>query len=110
MQNLRAGDNWNQVLVKVIQEFVDYVIVVQTPAMTSQIEGYFHKEIATALERQKLFAYGVRFILPIMLSDCTLLGNLNDFHSIRLDVPGGFEQLTDAIKTDWQQRRKQAAA
>lgn len=109
-QNLRTGDNWDRVLVKVIQEFVDYVIVVQTPALTSQIEGYFYKEIAAALDRQKKFSTKVRFILPIMLSDCNLLEELHDFHAIHLDVAGGFEQLVDAIKTDWQQRQKQAAA
>jgi hypothetical protein len=111
-QKLRAGDNWNLQLVKVIQEFVDYVIVVQTPNMTTQIEGYFHKEIATALDRQKSFAYGVRFILPIMLSDCKLLAQFDDakLHNIHLDVTGGFEQLVDAIKSDWQQRQKGGAA
>ena len=87
-------------------------IVVQTPVMTGQIEGYFHKEIATALDRQIKFSLGVRFILPIMLSDCKLLAQFDDakLHNIRLDVTGGFEQLTDAIKTDWQQRPKKGAS
>ena len=35
-QNLRAGDDWNRVLLDVIARRVDYVIVVQTPAMTTQ--------------------------------------------------------------------------
>jgi hypothetical protein len=109
-QNLRAGDNWDRLLVKIIEEFVDYVIVVQTPAMTSKDEGYFNKEIDTALNRQKKFSIGLRFILPIMLSDCNLLAHLHDFHAIPLDVTGGFEQLVDAIKTDWQKRRKPVAA
>ena len=110
IQNLRTGDDWNQLLVHVIQKQVDYVIVVQTPAMTSQFEGYFHKEIATALDRQKYFAEGFRFILPIMLSDQKILAQLKGLHAIRLDVTGGFEQLVDAIKSDWELRRKQVAA
>lgn len=107
-QNLRAGDNWDRLLVQVIHKIVDYVIVVQTPAMTGQFEGYFHKEIATALDRQKHFAEGFRFILPIMHSDQKILEQLKDFHAIRLDTQDGFRQLVDAIKTDWQRRRKQA--
>ena len=109
-QNLHAGDNWDRQLVHVIENVVNYVVVVQTPAMINQIEGYFYKEIATALDRQKKFSTEVRFILPIMLSDCNLLAQLHDFHVIRLDAQDGFQQLVDAIKTDWQQRLKQVAA
>jgi len=108
-QNLRTGDNWDRQLVHVIENVVNYVVVVQTPAMTSRLEGYFYKEIATALDRQKKFSTGVRFILPVMLSDCKLLVQLYDFHVIRLDVAGGFQQLADAIKSDWQQRQLQVA-
>jgi TIR domain/SIR2-like domain len=109
-QNLRAGDNWDRQLVHVIQKIVDYVVVVQTPAMTGQIEGYFHKEIATALDRQKYFAEGFRFILPVMHSDQQILAQLQSFHAIRLDTSDGLQKLIDAIKTDWQQRQSKDAA
>ena len=36
-QDLRAGDKWSQVLLGVINRKVDYVVVVQTPGMTTAI-------------------------------------------------------------------------
>lgn len=38
-QNLCAGDNWNRQLVHVIEKLVDYVVVVQSPAMIGRVEG-----------------------------------------------------------------------
>jgi TIR domain/SIR2-like domain len=109
-QNLRAGDNWDSLLVHVIENFIDYFIVVQTPAMTGQVKGYFHKEIARALDQEEYFGGRYRFILPVMYSDQEILKNLKKLHAIRLDLENGFQQLTDAIKTDWQQRPKKGAS
>ena len=51
-QDLRAGDKWSQVLLGVINRKVDYVVVVQTPGMTTAIRGVFHREIEAALLRE----------------------------------------------------------
>jgi TIR domain-containing protein/SIR2-like protein len=107
-QNLRAGDNWDRQLVHVIENRVDYVVVVQTPAMTSQVEGYFYKEIDAALERQKRFATEFRFILPVTLSIGEGMARLRDLHNISLYEPSGFASLIDAIQSDWQRRQGQA--
>ncbi|HZC02034.1 MAG TPA: toll/interleukin-1 receptor domain-containing protein [Gammaproteobacteria bacterium] len=107
-QNLRAGDNWDRQLVHVIEKLVDYVVIVQTLAMTSQVEGYFYKEIDAVLERQKRFATGFRFVLPITLSTCEGMARLRDLHNISLYEPSGFASLIDAIQTDWQRRQGQA--
>src|SRR5215510_1519042 len=45
-QSLRVGDNWYRVLVQVLHKQVDYVVVVQTPAMVRRLEGSFYMEIA----------------------------------------------------------------
>jgi TIR domain-containing protein/SIR2-like protein len=107
-QNLRAGDNWDRQLVHVIENRVDYVVVVQTPAMTSQVEGYFYKEIDAALERQKRFATEFRFVLPITLSIGEGMARLRDLHNISLYEPSGFASLIDTIQSDWQRRQGQA--
>jgi hypothetical protein len=110
-QNLRAGDNWNRQLVHVIENRVDYVVVVQTRAMTSQVvegyfyEGYFYKEIEAALERQKRFATEFRFVLPVTLSTGEGIARLCDLHNISLSESSGFASLIDAIQTDWQRRQ-----
>ncbi len=107
-QNLWAGDNWDRQLVHVIEKLVDYVVVVQTLAMTSQVEGYFYKEIDAALERQRRFATGFRFVLPVTLSTYEGMARLRDLHNISLYESSGFASLIDAIQIDWQRRQGQA--
>lgn len=109
-QNLRTGDNWDRQLVHVINQQANYVIVVQTPAMTSQIEGYFYKEIATALDRQQKIADGFRFILPVTLGGTAVLPQLQQLHQIAVDQLDGLAQLVAAIHSDWDQRQKKAVA
>jgi len=109
-QNLRAGDNWDLQLIHIINTAVDYVLVAQSPSMLKRIEGYFHKEINTALDRQQKFGLGFAFILPVQLSDCDKLQQLAHLHSIRLDTPAGLKQLTAAITEDWQKRKNRVAA
>lgn len=110
IQKLRGGDNWDRQLVHVIEKIVDYVIVIQTPEMIGKIESYFYKEIATALERQKKFAVGTRFIVPVALSSKCILPQLQGLHYISLDKTDGLLRLIETIQADWQERRKHIAA
>ena len=105
-QDLRAGDNWDRHLVHVINQSVDYMIVIQTPAMEGRTEGFFYKEIATAKNRQSNMSSKFRFILPISLKGDIRLPELAEFHQVRLDEPNGLNQLIDAIQTDWNQRSR----
>jgi hypothetical protein len=109
-QNLRAGDNWDRQLKQVINRQVDYVIVVQTPAMIRQIEGYFYKEITIALDRQQTIAEGFRFILPVTLGGSAVLPQLQQLHQIAVDRLDGLAQLVEAIHSDWDLRPKKAVA
>lgn len=110
-QNLRARDNWDLQLIHVINRVVNYFIVVQTPAMSNQFEGYFHKEIATALDRQQKIADGFRFILPVTLGGTDGLDKLQQFHQIsHVDQLEGLAKLVEAIHSDWAQRQKKKEA
>jgi TIR domain/SIR2-like domain len=102
-QDLRAGDNWDNTLKDVISLRVDYAIVVQTPAMTSRIEGVFHREVAAALIRQGGMA-DFRFVIPIRLGDCPMLSALEHVHAIDVGTPEGIEALARSIEEDWQRR------
>ena len=53
-QQLRAGDNWARLLLQVIEKQVNYVVVVQTQAMTTAEQGWFPLEIETALRRDTM--------------------------------------------------------
>jgi hypothetical protein len=107
-QDLRAGDNWNRVLLDVIERRVDYLVAVQTPAMTARIEGVFHREIATALQRQaemgELDGVQLRFLIPIRIGRCPLLSVLSHAHVIDVDPTEGVGALVQSIQEDWQRR------
>jgi hypothetical protein len=118
-QDLRAGDDWNQKLIRVIQKMVDYVIVLQTEEMLSRTEGVFHREIKEAQVRQSgMSEYRgekLRFLIPVRCGDCGILSDLENRHVIDLDAPGGEEALADSILEDWRNRaaltgRSQAVA
>jgi len=107
-QNLRAGDDWNQKLIRVIQKMVDYVIVLQTEEMLSRTEGVFHREIREAQVRQWGMAEyegeKLRFLIPVQCGACGILSELEDRHVIDIDAPGGEDALADSILEDWRRR------
>lgn len=107
-QDLRAGDNWNRVLIDVIEKRVNYVIVVQTPAMSSRIEGVFQDEIDAALKRQSKMGeyegHQLRFLLPVRLGECDPLSKLKHMHAIDVGDAAGITALVQSIDEDWQRR------
>lgn len=107
-QDLRVGDGWNRVLIDVIKERVDYVIVVQTPVMTTRIKGVFYREIATALEKQvemgEYEGQKLRFLLPVKIGVCEPLSDLATFHVIDVSELAGVDSLVTAIQEDWGRR------
>ncbi len=107
-QDLRAGDDWNRVLVDVIARRIDYVVVVQTPTLLSRITGVFHREIEVALKRQsemgELHGQRLRFVLPVKLGACETLSALSSAHVLTLRDPTDVERLVGSIQEDWERR------
>jgi hypothetical protein len=104
-QNLRGGDRWHQVLGKTIQEWVDYFVVLETPAMLARRESYYYLEIDEALKRARRFQRDTKFIFPAQLLPCERLGELADRQRNDLTLPQGLEQLATDILHDWTHRR-----
>ncbi|HEX6087491.1 MAG TPA: toll/interleukin-1 receptor domain-containing protein [Thermoanaerobaculia bacterium] len=105
-QDLRSGDRWEDVLLDVIGQKVDYVIVVQTAAMARRIEGVYHQEIDAALKRQRRMGFSgdqqLRFLHPVRLGDCPLHPRLKELHVIdAADIDG----LAQSILEDWTSRQ-----
>lgn len=100
-QNLRGGDHWNRLLGKAINEWVDYVVVLETPAMLRRTESYYYKEIDLALERARGFRQGARFIFPAQLMACERLEELAHLQRTDLIRPNGLEKLAQEIRDDW---------
>jgi len=107
-QDLRAGDKWNEVLLDVIKRKVDYVIVLQTFAMTTAIRGVFHREIEAARSRDAEMGESdgqkLRFLIPVKIGDCAPLSSLKNFHVIDVAEDEGVDLLVKSILEDWDKR------
>ena len=108
-QDLRAGDDWDRVLLDVIAKRVDYVIVVQTPMMVSRTEGVFYREITAAARRQgemgEFEGQRLRFLIAVTLGDCKPLATLSAGHVIDVGPEEGVAALAASILEDWDRRK-----
>jgi nucleotide-binding universal stress UspA family protein len=104
-QDLRSGDRWEDVLLDVIGQKVDYVIVVQTAAMARRIEGVYHQEIDAALKRQRRMGFAgdqqLRFLHPVRIGECPLHPRLKELHVIDAKE---VDALARSILEDWEHR------
>jgi hypothetical protein len=108
-QDLRGGDNWNQLIRDVLDRQCDYVLVMQTRAMVSTVRTYCNREIAIALDIQQ--EYGAfKFVIPIRLDDCAGFDNLRHLQTQDLRTDADLDRLVRTIRADWQLRREQETA
>jgi len=107
-RNLRAGDNWNNVVVNVIQRQADYVVFVQTPAMLSQASGVFNRELELASRRQseqgEYQGMKFRFLIPLRIGDCELRSDVDQLHVVDVGTEAGVDALAASIAEDWKRR------
>jgi hypothetical protein len=109
-QSLRVGDRWEQVLAHVISKQVDYVVVVQTEAMSRRIRSYVGREVAEALKQQKSMLWGGKFILPVALGTAARLPDLTEYQTIDIGTDSGIQSLVSTIHDDWNRRANFNAA
>jgi nucleotide-binding universal stress UspA family protein len=109
-QDLRAGQKWSKVLRSVIEDQVNYVIVVQTAAMLQREEGVFYKEIDIARERQSTMRDDMTFLIPVTVDRCPILPALGEYHVIDITEPAGIDRLATAIQEDWKKRAARRGA
>jgi hypothetical protein len=106
-ENLRGGDQWDEVIKKVIKKEIDYFLVLQSKNLSMKLEGYVNKEIYEARERQKGFRYGIRFIIPVKIEDCALLEEFEDLQNEDITNEPGFSRLVEVIIRDYKKRGQQ---
>lgn len=109
-QNLRAGDDWDCVLVNMIEKKVNYFVVVQTPKMMSRTEGVFNEEIDVAIKRQKSMSEGsdglrFLFLIPVKIGECDSFSKLKGWHDIDVSTESGVDRLARDILDDWTKRQ-----
>lgn len=100
-QDLRGGDDWDRQIKHVLRSQVDYVLVCQTPNLVGRGESYLHLEIKEALERQRRFPTGQRFVIPGILQPCDGLSELRHLHEQDLASDQGLQNLAAALREDW---------
>ena len=102
-QNLRGGDQWDTVLMDVIDNQVDYVVVAQSKNMFAEPKGYCSKEINRAVLQQE-FYFGFNFVIPVSIDNCEIYDKLKGRLSIDIRTSAGIEKLAASIMDDWSRR------
>lgn len=102
-EKLRGGDKWDLKIVETLEK-VDYVLILQSYELAKKHRGYVIKEINCALTQQLQFRRGIRFIIPVIIDDSTLLDELKDLHAVDLRDKNNINKLLDTITRDFTKR------
>lgn len=102
-EELRGGELWDKMIKDTIRE-VDYVVLLQSKNLSAKTEGYVNSEIHAALERQKRFQKGFRFIIPVIIDGSSFLEELEGIQSIDITGKENIEDLISIIESDFERR------
>lgn len=83
---------------------IDYFVVLQTRAFIENIDDSLKTMIELALERQKTFRSGTRFVIPVKFDGGVPLEELEPFQTP--DISDNIDELVKVINRDQQKRRK----
>jgi hypothetical protein len=99
--NLRGGDAWDDVIERVLDREVQYVVVLQSAGLKAKDVGYVNKEITLAVDRQTYYRFPRRFVIPAVIdSAASLLPELERFQSVDLTASDGVDELVRTIRRD----------
>ncbi len=106
-EKLRGGDKWHSRIEQTINR-VNYFVVLVSDALNKKIEGYVHREIYQALDRQKNFRPDIRFVIPVKIEKCDPREEkLKELHAIDLYGKTSCAELIKTIERDFEKRKKQ---
>lgn len=103
-EDLRGGDQWDEVIKRAVKKEIDYFLVLQSNALANKRVGYVNKEILMALEKQKEAQFGIRFIIPVKIENCPLLEKLEPLQTLDLTDEKNMDKLIKTIKRDFEKR------
>jgi hypothetical protein len=95
-KDLLPGDDWEQVIEGEI-EGCDYFLAFLSSQSVKKA-GYVNRELRYALEQRERKPFRHRFIIPILLDECTPPRELKSIHFIRMWEPGSYEKLLKALQ------------
>jgi hypothetical protein len=108
-ENLRGGARWDVEIKRALRNDVQYVVVLQSAALSRKYEGYVNMELSLALDRQREYRGKRSFIIPVVIdSPDNKLDDLDFLQTIDLSEVEGVKNLVQAINRDlsWKAREK----
>ena len=107
-EDLRGGDQWDEMIRHTLGDVVDYVVVLQSGNLKRKAaeRSYVNREIRMALKVQEEYAFPRVFLIPGLLDGPeNRRGELEDYHEIDLSGSNGIQALVRTIKRDLEERR-----
>jgi hypothetical protein len=100
-ESLRGGDEWDAMIERVIEEEVQYVVVLQSASLKAKDVGYVNKEINLALSRRQYYRPPRVFLIPAIIdSPASMLAELAGIEAVDLSTGAGIDELVRAIRRD----------
>src|SRR6185503_8502208 len=85
-KDLAPGDDWRRKIDDAI-ECSDYVLTFLSPESVNKT-GHFQRELRYALEQRQLRPQGARYIIPIIIGDCSPPTSLRDIQWLHAERRG----------------------
>jgi MinD-like ATPase involved in chromosome partitioning or flagellar assembly len=101
--NLHAGEDWQSVIEKTIEQ-ADFVIICYSSRAVVK-RGYVQREIKKTLEIVEFQPEGTVFLIPVRLDECELPRSVSNLHAVDLFDQSGFSRLEESIRYAWRQSR-----
>jgi hypothetical protein len=92
---LLPGDDWHNRIEQAIRD-ADYCLVFLS-SQTMDNTGYKNRELKLAIEQQSLLPEGKRFIIPVLLDECTPPLSLDKLNWVKISDKDWFKKLLKAV-------------
>ena len=96
-KDLIPGDDWKRRIDDAIEKS-DFVLIFLSSISVAKT-GNFQRELKYALEQQQMRPEGTRFILPIIIDECSPPASLGKIHWLRVNESDWYERLLNAMVT-----------
>mgnify|MGYP003680480794 CR=1 FL=1 len=96
-EQLLPGDDW-KLEIDTAMASADFIAIFLSSRSCSK-EGYFQVELRKAIERNQTMPEGKRFLLPILLDECTPPQSLQSVQWLKVGSKAWFNRLVKAVRS-----------
>ncbi len=94
-EDLLPGQQWETEIPKAVRDADAVVVCLSTEAVNRA--GYFHKEIAFALDVLDRQPESAIYLIPVKLADCEIPERLKHLHCVSVADDGGYQKLLRSL-------------